>query len=108
MTSPLGDGFASLPIEPGNMAELDAWLVDVRRLAPLAQPTAFRLARRLMHATSPRISLTDEVQASLGRVPHEWEDDLADLYRSGLLAMWMSLRSPTVVMLLRAGAAGSW
>jgi hypothetical protein len=105
MSSTLDDDCLPLSIEPGNAAELDAWLVDVRRLAPLAQPTAYRLARRLLQTTSPRICLTEDVQAGLGRVPQEWEDDLADLYRSGLLAMWTSLRSPTVVMLLQVRPA---
>jgi hypothetical protein len=102
MPLPLDEVSTLLAIEPGNAAELDAWLGDVRRLVPLAQPTAYRLARQLLHATSHKIHLTEEVQAGMGRVPFEWEEDINDLYRGGLLAMWMSLRSPTVVVLLRS------
>jgi hypothetical protein len=87
-------------IPPSRIDEIDAWLRDVRRLAPLAQITAYRLGRELSRGRSSSIRLTDEVQARMGPDPALWEEDLAHLYRSGLIAMWMAIGSPTTVMLL--------
>lgn len=87
-------------IPPARIDEIDAWLRDVRRLAPLAQITAYRLARELSQGRTSSIRLTDEFQARLGPDPAQWEEDLAGLYRSGLIAMWMAIGTPITVMLL--------
>ena len=90
-------------IEPHDTEAINQWLAAVRLDAALTQPTAFRLAQVLAAQKSPAISLTAEIRRQLGRDPAEWEEDLADLYRRGLLAMWQSLGSPWLVMLMRGG-----
>jgi hypothetical protein len=90
-------------IEPHDTEAINQWLAAVRMDAALTQPTAFRLAQVLAAQKSPAISLTPEIRRLLGRDPMEWEEDLADLYRRGLLAMWQSLGSPWLVMLMRGG-----
>jgi len=90
-------------IEPHDTEAINQWLAAVRMDAALTQPTAFRLAQVLAAQKSPAISLTPEIRRLLGRDPTEWEEDLADLYRRGLLAMWQSLGSPWLVMLMRGG-----
>ena len=90
-------------IEPHDTEAINQWLAAVRMDAALTQPTAFRLAQVLAAQKSPSISLTLEIRRLLGRDPMEWGEDLADLYRRGLLAMWQSLGSPWLVMLMRGG-----
>lgn len=85
-------------IEPHDTEAFNQWLAAVRLDAALTQPTAFRLAQVLAAQKSPAISLTPEIRRQLGRDPAEWEEDLANLYRRGLLAMWQSLGSPWRVL----------
>ncbi len=99
----LSDKARPLVIDPHDTEAINQWLASVRLDAPLTQPTAFRLAQVLAAQKSPAISLTSDVRQRLGRDPAEWEEDLADLYRRGLLAMWQSLGSPWLVMLMRDG-----
>lgn len=105
MTTRLHEDCPTLSIAPGDVAALDQWLDDVRTLAPMAQPTAYRLALELQRSGSTRLRLTDEVRRALGRDVRDREDDLFDLYRCGLLAMWLSVGSAPVVRLLQSGPA---
>lgn len=102
MTTRLHEDCLPLSIAPGDVGALDQWLDDVRALAPMAQPTAYRLVLELQRTRSTRLRLTDEVRRSLGRDAREREEDLFDLYRCGLLAMWLSVGSPPMVTLLRS------
>jgi hypothetical protein len=101
MTTRLHEDCPPLSIAPGDVAALDQWLDDVRALAPMAQPTAYRLALELQRTGSTRLRLTDDVRRALGRDVRDREEDLFDLYRSGLLAMWLSVGSAPVVTLLQ-------
>jgi hypothetical protein len=94
-----------LVIDPHDTEAINQWLASERLDVPLTQPTAFRLAQVLAAQKSPAISLTPDVRQRLGRDPAEWEEDLADLYRRDLLAMWQYLGSPWLVMLTRDGPA---
>lgn len=88
-------------IPPACTDEIDAWLADVRRTVPLAQPTAYQLARALRRGRTSTFHLTDDVQARLGPDPAVWEQDLADLYRQGFVCLWMAVGSPIAVRLMR-------
>lgn len=95
-------------IPPTRIDEIDAWPADVRRIAPLAQFTAYQLARTLLRGRLSSIRLTDEVQARLDPGPALWAQDLGCLYRHGLIAMRMAIASPTTVMLLADALARAW
>lgn len=100
-TQEYGDKARPLVIEAHDTEAINQWLAAVRLEASLTQPTAYRLAQVLASQKSHAISLTPEVSRKLGRDPAEWEEDLVELYRRGLLAMWQSLGSPWLIMLMR-------
>jgi hypothetical protein len=84
-----------------DIEELNNWLAQVRAYAPLAQPTAYRLAAILnSRKGSTVIDLTDPVKAQLGPDSEVWNDDLDRLYREGLIAMWRYIAGPTPIILL--------
>jgi hypothetical protein len=84
-----------------DVEELNNWLAQVRAYAPLAQPTAYRLAAILNGKKGATvIDLTDRVKAELGPDSAAWNDDLDRLYREGLIAMWRCIAGPTPIILL--------
>jgi hypothetical protein len=104
-----------LPIDPNpsyclcgdDVPALNHWLAEVRSHAPMAQPTAYRLAALLNSRRGAYvIDLTEPVKALLGPNSDAWNNDLDQLYREGLIAMWRHLAGPTPVVLMSAQPAG--
>lgn len=84
-----------------DVEDLNNWLSQVRTYAPLAQPTAYRLAALLSSRKGGCvIDLTDAVMAQLGPDREAWNNDLDRLYREGLIAMWRYIAGPTPIVLL--------
>lgn len=84
-----------------DIEALNNWLAQVRAHAPMAQPTAYRLAALLNGKSGGTvIDLTEPVKAQLGSDCDAWNDDLDRLYREGLIAMWRYIAGPTPIMLL--------